>query len=110
MRNFNLADDGGNIREKLLGLSDIDYSCTYTILDAPMPLTDYVARLNLSPLSSESACVASWTAEFCCAPADEAELTDLVGNGVFMSGLSALMKLYHESVRVTERNTILCQV
>ena len=32
VRNFNLADDGGNIREQLLTLSDREHTCTYSIL------------------------------------------------------------------------------
>ena len=39
------------LREKLLGLSDYDMFCTYAILESPMPLTDYVATLRLTPVS-----------------------------------------------------------
>ena len=31
IRNFNLKDDGGNIREQLLTLSDKEHTCTYSI-------------------------------------------------------------------------------
>jgi len=34
IRNFNLRD-GGNIRERLLALSDYDFTCTYAILESP---------------------------------------------------------------------------
>ena len=44
VRAFRLTD-GGAIREKLLALSDYDYSCTYSILESPMPLTGYIATL-----------------------------------------------------------------
>ena len=51
IRNFNLQN-GDNIREKLLGLSDYDLFCTYAILESPMPLTDYVATLRLTPVTA----------------------------------------------------------
>ncbi|MEM9677035.1 MAG: SRPBCC family protein, partial [Pseudomonadota bacterium] len=50
IRNFNLQN-GDNIREQLLGLSDYDLFCSYAILESPMPLTDYVATLRLNPVT-----------------------------------------------------------
>ena len=44
IRNFNLQN-GDNIREQLLGLSDYDMFCTYSILESPMPLTDYITGI-----------------------------------------------------------------
>ena len=38
IRNFSLRN-GDRLREQLLGLSDFDMFCTYSILDSPMPLT-----------------------------------------------------------------------
>ena len=34
------------IRERLLALSDYDYSCTYEILESPMGVENYVATLE----------------------------------------------------------------
>jgi hypothetical protein len=48
IRDFHLQN-GDRIREQLLGLSDYDMFCTYSILESPMPLTDYVATLRLTP-------------------------------------------------------------
>ena len=53
VRNFYLKD-GGNIRERLLSLSDKDYSFWYSILESPMPLTDYVCLLYTSPSPRDS--------------------------------------------------------
>ena len=49
IRNFRLKD-GGVIREKLLALSDFDMACSYTILESPMGVSDYVATLALTPV------------------------------------------------------------
>src|ERR1700758_4569869 len=38
---------GGHFRERLLALSDRDHICTYTILESPLPITDYVATIQL---------------------------------------------------------------
>jgi len=93
VRNFQLKD-GGQVREKLLSLSDYDYSCTYTILDSPMDLSDYVATLRLFPVTEGNRCFIEWSAEFDCPPEKAAELADTVGSGVFQTGLDALKKRY----------------
>ena len=64
MRNFDLADDGGNIREQLLALSDVDHVCTYSILESPLPFTNYVATLRLTPVTMAEATFAEWEASF----------------------------------------------
>ena len=46
VRSFQLKD-GTRIREKLLSLSDYDFTYSYAILDSPMDLSDYVATLRL---------------------------------------------------------------
>src|SRR3546814_5156516 len=47
VRAFRLKD-GGFIREKLLALSDYDFSCSYSILESPMGVENYVATLKRS--------------------------------------------------------------
>lgn len=91
IRNFNLQN-GDNIREKLLGLSDYDLFCTYAILDSPMPLTDYVATLRLTPITDGNRCFAEWSAEFDCAPEAEADLVSGIGTNVFQGGFDALKR------------------
>ena len=91
IRNFNLQN-GDNIREALLGLSDYDLFCTYSILESPMPLTDYIATIRLTPITDGDRCFAEWTAEFSCNPGDEADLVALVGNTVFQGGFDALKR------------------
>ena len=68
IRDFHLQN-GDRIREKLLGLSDFDMFCTYAILESPMPLTDYVATIRLTPVTDGNRTFAEWTAEFACAQA-----------------------------------------
>lgn len=91
IRNFNLQN-GDNIREQLLGLSDYDLFCTYAILDSPMPLTDYVATLRLTPITDGDRCFAEWSAEFSCDPTDEDDLVGTIGSNVFQVGFDALKR------------------
>jgi hypothetical protein len=89
VRAFRLQD-GGFIRERLLALSDYDFSCTYSILESPMGVEDYVATLKLTPITDGNRTFAEWSAEFACPPEREAELVALVGNDVFQGGFDAL--------------------
>ena len=93
IRNFNLKD-GGNIRERLLALSDYDYSCTYSILESPMGVSNYVATLKLAPITDGNRTFAEWTAEFECDAGRESALAQLVGQGVFQGGFDALKRSF----------------
>ncbi len=89
IRNFTLKA-GGRIREQLLALSDFDYSVTYSILESPMGVENYVATLKLSPITDGNRTFAEWTAEFDCPPARAKELAQNIGQGVFQGGFDAL--------------------
>ena len=91
VRDFRLQN-GDHLREKLLGLSDYDMFCTYSILESPMPLTDYIATLRLTPISDGDRTFIEWTAEFDCAADAAADLVDGIGNNVFQAGFNALKR------------------
>ena len=77
-------------REQLLALSDYEYSVTYSILESPFPLTDYVATLRLFPVTDTDATFAEWQAEFECAAERAGALQRAIGEGVFRAGLERL--------------------
>ena len=89
IRNFRLKE-GGVIREQLLTLSDYDYQCTYSILESPMGVANYVATLKLTPVTDGNRAFAEWSAEFDAPPSQENKLADDIGQGVFQAGFSAL--------------------
>ena len=93
VRAFRLHD-GGFIRERLLALSDYDLSCSYSILESPMGVENYVATLKLTPITDGNRCFAEWSAEFDCPPEREDELVTLIGNGVFQGGFAALKERF----------------
>ena len=86
--------DGGRIREQLLTLSDFDYQCTYSILESPMPLANYIATLKLTPITDGNRAFAEWSAEFDCDEAQERELAENIGQGVFQAGFNALKQRF----------------
>ena len=91
VRDFHLQN-GDRIRERLLGLSDYDMFCTYSILESPMPLTDYIATLRLTPITDGNRTFAEWTAEFDCDEGEAEGLVTGIGNDVFQAGFSALQR------------------
>ena len=93
VRRFTLQD-GSELREQLLGLSDYDMFCTYSILDSPMPLTNYVATLRLTPVTDGERTFIEWSADFDCAPEREAELVGGIGGNVFQGGFDALKRAF----------------
>lgn len=91
VRDFHLQN-GDRIRERLLGLSDFDMFCTYSILESPMPITDYVATIRLTPITDGDRTFAEWTAEFECTAEAAAELVPGIGQNVFQAGFDALKR------------------
>jgi hypothetical protein len=82
--------DGKNLREQLLAFSDLDHSCTYSILESPMPLENYRATLRLLPITDGDCTYAEWSAEFTCRASEESDLVDAIGGGVFQGSFDNL--------------------
>jgi Polyketide cyclase / dehydrase and lipid transport len=93
IRNFRLKD-GGLIREQLLTLSDYDYQCTYSILESPMGVENYVATLKLTPVTDGNTTFAEWWAEFDPPMGKEKELADGIGQGVFQTAFNQLKSMF----------------
>jgi len=93
VRNYQLKS-GSRVREKLLSLSDYDYSCTYSVLDGPMDLSDCVATMRLFPVTEGNRCFIEWSVDFECPPDKTAGLVESVGDGIFQIGFDALKKRY----------------
>lgn len=89
VRDFALTA-GGALREQLLSLSDRAYTLTYCILDAPMPLMDYVATIRLAPVTDGNRTFWQWRSTFRTPPGEEARLARLVGEDIYVAGFAAL--------------------
>lgn len=93
IRNFTLKD-GARLREKLLALSDYDFSMSYSILESPMGVEDYVATLALKPVTDGNRTYAEWSAEFRVPAGNDRELVDHIGQNVFHAALQALKQRF----------------
>ena len=89
IRNFYLKD-GNHIREQLLALSDRDYSSTYCILDATLPMKNYVATAQLKPVTDGNRTFWLWESTFDVPKGREREFAELVGEGVYEGGFNGL--------------------
>ncbi len=92
VRDFRLGD-GGRLREQLLALSDSKRTLTYCLLEAPLPLMEYVATIRLKPVTDGGQTFWEWSSEFR-PPADRREeLARLVGEDIYQTGFTAIRKL-----------------
>jgi len=81
--------DGLALREQLLVLDDLATGVTYRLLDASIPVRDYIATLRLAPITESGDTFAEWLAWYDCAAADERSLREAI-EGVFRAGLDSL--------------------
>jgi len=93
IRNFDIAGGGGTIRERLLTLSDADYTMTYCILDAPLPVENYVATLKLYPITVGNKTLGTWSAEFKVTKGREEDVVEAVANGTFGKAFEVMNEL-----------------
>jgi NADPH:quinone reductase-like Zn-dependent oxidoreductase len=89
VRNFFLKD-GNHIREQLLALSDRDRISTYCILDATLPMRNYVATVQLKRITDGERTFWHWESTFEVPKGREREFEQLVGGGVYEGGFAGL--------------------
>jgi hypothetical protein len=85
-----LLRDGSEVRERLLTLSDLEQSFSYCLLETPIPLFNYVAHVRLAPVTDGDQTFWEWRASFSTRRGEEAEMTRLVGEGIFDAGFAAV--------------------
>jgi hypothetical protein len=91
VRAFKLQD-GGALREILVGLSDERYEFSYRILESPLPVEDYIASVRFSPVTTTGATFGEWTVNFRVPPDREEDTVDTV-RGVFENGFADIANL-----------------
>jgi hypothetical protein len=90
VRHF-ILQDGGDLRERLLALSDQERTFTYSILESPLPVANYVATVRLQGITDGDRTFAEWSAEFDVTAGPQADVIELV-TGVFQGGFDSLKK------------------
>ena len=89
VRNFRL-EDGANLREQLLTLSDLEQSFSYCLLDTPVPLFNYVSHVRLFPITDGDRTFWEWESRFDTPKGQSDEMTELVGEGIYVAGFNAV--------------------
>ena len=89
VRDFTLKD-GNQIREQLLALSDRDHVSTYCILDATLPMRNYVATVQLKRVTDGDRTFWHWESTFDVPRGREREFEELVGGQVYEAGFTGL--------------------
>src|SRR5262245_16826922 len=102
VRRFRLKQ-GGWLREQLLKLSDREHSFSYCILEAPIPLYDYVATVRLRPVTDGNRTFWEWTSSFEAPPGEEAPLAALVGEQVYEAGFDAVKAHFGQATAPRQR-------
>ena len=97
VRRFKLKD-GAELREQLLRMSDRDRSFSYCILESPIPLIDYVATVNLKPVTDGDRTYWEWASNFAAPAGREAELSALVGEQIYEAGFGAIQAMFGQAV------------
>jgi uncharacterized protein YndB with AHSA1/START domain len=83
--------DGGEIRERLIGFSEFKRTCVYTILSSPLPISDYVATIRVTPVTMGERAFVEWWSRFETAPADREAMVGLI-RGVYEAGIEAVAR------------------
>jgi NADPH:quinone reductase-like Zn-dependent oxidoreductase len=104
VRSFTLKD-GNHIREQLLALSDRDHISTYCILDATLPMRNYVATVQLKRVTDGDRTFWHWESTFDVPRGREREFDELVGGGVYEAGFAALAEYLRRDGSAVARST-----
>lgn len=89
VRRFRL-EDGSELREQLLTLSDIEQCFSYCLLDTPIPLFNYVAHCRLVPVTDGDVTFWEWESRFDTPQGQEQDLAGLVGDSIYSAGFKAV--------------------
>ena len=91
MRRLSLAG-GGTIVEKLVSVDDKERVYSYSIIDSPLPVTNYEATIRVKD-DGEGNTSVEWSSEFEAEGAPENEAMDVIA-GIYQAGLDNLKKMF----------------
>jgi Polyketide cyclase / dehydrase and lipid transport len=91
VRRFTLKA-GGELREQLLAMSDLEQSYSYCLLDTPVPLFNYVSHVSLLPVTDGNRTFWRWEAGFTAKPGDSQRLSGFVAEHIQQAGFDAMRR------------------
>ena len=96
IRRFKLQD-GSELREQLLALSDLEQTFSYCLLDTPIPMFNYVAHVRLLPVTDGDRTFWHWESRFTTRPADAERLTQMVAEQIYQAGFDSIRRHLKEA-------------
>ncbi len=84
---------GGVIVERLEGKDDKKRTYTYSILEGPLPVAGYKARLHVEENKDGKSCTVEWSSEFTPSGAPEPEAVKVI-RGIYEAGFDNLRKMF----------------
>lgn len=91
MRRLSLTG-GGTVVEKLERLDDSERVYTYSIIDSPLPVSNYTATIRVKE-DGEGKTTVEWSSEFEAKGAAENEAMDVIA-GIYQVGFDNLKKIF----------------
>ena len=82
-----VTGDGGELLEELNGMDTAGQSMTYSIIESPLPISDYVSSIGVTE-SAEGSTI-TWSSSFNAAGVADEEALELM-TGIYRAGLEAL--------------------
>jgi len=89
VRRFRL-NDGSELREQLLALSDLEQTYSYCLLDTPIPLFNYVAHVRLLPVTDGDRTFWHWESRFTTRAGEDERMARQVGDEIYQTGIDAI--------------------
>jgi len=83
--------DGVVIVERLEAFSDSEKFYRYSIIEAPLPVTNYQSTLKVIPVFGKDECIVEWTSNFYPAPQAEAQMEALF-TAIYQGSLEELRR------------------
>jgi uncharacterized protein YndB with AHSA1/START domain len=89
--------DGGKVVEKQVARDEAGRSYTYDFLESPFPVRTYRSTFRVAPVTDGNQAFVEWSAFFDSEAADEEAMTNLFANGVYGTGLTALIARFSDA-------------
>ena len=95
------TSNGVTIVERLEKFDNAARSYSYSIVQAPFPITDYLATISVHDKAGGSGCRVDWSGTFIAKSVSDSEASKLV-QGIFEDGLKALAARFAPSRGVSQ--------
>lgn len=84
---------GGTIVEQLEQVSDNEHLYTYSILDSPLPVSNYTASIRVRQDASGNSTIVEWSSSFQPAGASENEAVKIIED-IYQAGFDNLKRIF----------------